>query len=130
MSEDIGEQTAQTFRNISAILEASGSSLERVLKVNIYLVDKADYVWMNEVYFRVRHSPISVKFNGVLTELTQRLCLIQNRLGHVYLFKGFPAGRRWRWNVLQHKFDLNPISVNSSFFQKPAILLSITRVSY
>ncbi|TVY36747.1 Protein mmf1, mitochondrial [Lachnellula subtilissima] len=50
VSEDIKEQTAKTFANLSAILEASGSALERVLKVNIYMVDKADYAGMNEVY--------------------------------------------------------------------------------
>ena len=53
VSEDIKEQTAKTFANLSAILEASGSALERVLKVNIYMVDKADYAGMNEVYSKV-----------------------------------------------------------------------------
>lgn len=70
VSEDIGEQTAQTFRNISAILEASGSSLERVLKVNIYLIDKADYAGMNEVYSQVGNPPDSPNFTWRLTNVT------------------------------------------------------------
>lgn len=53
MSENITEQTEQALTNIKSILEASGSSLDRVLKVNMYLVDKADYAGMNEVYARV-----------------------------------------------------------------------------
>ncbi|TVY42492.1 Protein mmf1, mitochondrial [Lachnellula occidentalis] len=57
VSEDIKEQTAKTFANISAILEAAGSTLERVLKVNIYMVDKADYAGMNEVYSELMPDP-------------------------------------------------------------------------
>ncbi|TVY27167.1 Protein mmf1, mitochondrial [Lachnellula hyalina] len=57
VSEDIKEQTAKTFANLSAILEASGSALERVLKVNIYMVDKADYAGMNEVYSKLMPDP-------------------------------------------------------------------------
>ncbi|TVY57169.1 Protein mmf1, mitochondrial [Lachnellula cervina] len=57
VSEDIKEQTAKTFANISAILETSGSALERVLKVNIYMVDNADYAGMNEVYSKLMPDP-------------------------------------------------------------------------
>jgi enamine deaminase RidA (YjgF/YER057c/UK114 family) len=53
VSEDAGKQTEQTFKNLQAILKVSSSSLERVLKVNIYLVDRIDYSSMNEVYVRV-----------------------------------------------------------------------------
>lgn len=57
VSEDIKEQTAKTFANLSAILESAGSVLDRVLKVNIYLVDKGDYAGMNEVYVKVSYLP-------------------------------------------------------------------------
>ena len=46
----IKEQTRQTLENVKAILEASGSSLEKVMKVNIYLRKKELFGEMNEVY--------------------------------------------------------------------------------
>ena len=46
----IREQTSQVFRNLSAVLEAAGSGLERVLKATVYLADMADFAEMNEVY--------------------------------------------------------------------------------
>ncbi|KAJ9143401.1 hypothetical protein NKR23_g6616 [Pleurostoma richardsiae] len=57
VSSDIKEQTAQMFRNIESILTAAGSSLDRVLKVNLYLVDKEDYPGMNEVYKEMMPDP-------------------------------------------------------------------------
>jgi 2-iminobutanoate/2-iminopropanoate deaminase len=46
----IREQTEQVMRNLSAVLEAAGSGLERVLKATVYLADMADFAEMNEVY--------------------------------------------------------------------------------
>jgi 2-iminobutanoate/2-iminopropanoate deaminase len=46
----IEEQTRLVLANIKTILEAAGSSLERVLKVNIYLSDIALKPRMGEVY--------------------------------------------------------------------------------
>jgi len=46
----VGEQTELVLKNIKAILEAAGSSLEQVLKVNIYLSDISKKPEMNEVY--------------------------------------------------------------------------------
>lgn len=53
VSEDVAAQTKKTLANLKAILESAGSGLERVLKVNIYMPDQADYASMNEVYKRV-----------------------------------------------------------------------------
>ncbi len=46
----IGEQTRQAFQNLKAVLLAGGLSLEDVVKVNVYLVDMADFAGMNAVY--------------------------------------------------------------------------------
>jgi len=46
----IREQTEQVMRNLSAVLRAAGSGLERVLKATVYLADMADFAEMNEVY--------------------------------------------------------------------------------
>ena len=48
----IAEQTEQVFRNLSAILAEAGSSLERLVKTTVYLVDLDDFQGMNEVYRR------------------------------------------------------------------------------
>ncbi|HXL43393.1 MAG TPA: Rid family detoxifying hydrolase [Gaiellaceae bacterium] len=48
----IEAQTEQAMKNMSAVLEAAGSSLENVLKTSIFLVDFGDFPAMNEVYAR------------------------------------------------------------------------------
>jgi 2-iminobutanoate/2-iminopropanoate deaminase len=49
----IEEQTQQVLKNLTAILEAAGSSLDRVLKVSIYVSDISLWGKVNEVYSRV-----------------------------------------------------------------------------
>jgi len=46
----IEAQTEQVMKNISAVLEAAGSSLANVLKASIFLVDFGDFPAMNDVY--------------------------------------------------------------------------------
>jgi 2-iminobutanoate/2-iminopropanoate deaminase len=48
----IGPQTEQTMKNLDAVLEAAGSSLENVVSASIFLVDLGDFAAMNEVYAR------------------------------------------------------------------------------
>jgi len=47
---DVRSETKRTFENVRAILEAAGSSLDDVLKCNVYLRDIDDFAGMNEVY--------------------------------------------------------------------------------
>lgn len=47
---DIGEQTEQVFANLRAILEASGSSLDKLVKTTVFLQNLDDFAGMNEVY--------------------------------------------------------------------------------
>ncbi len=47
---DVKLETRQTLDNIKAILEAAGSSIDKVLKCNVYLRDINDFAAMNEVY--------------------------------------------------------------------------------
>jgi 2-iminobutanoate/2-iminopropanoate deaminase len=49
---DAAVQTERVLRNLAAILEAAGSSLEQVLKTTVYLKDLGDFGKMNEVYAR------------------------------------------------------------------------------
>ena len=47
---DVVAQTRKVLKNLSAILEQAGSSLEAVLKTTVYLKDMSDFPRMNEVY--------------------------------------------------------------------------------
>lgn len=49
-SDDVAEQTHQALKNLKAILEASGSSLDKVLKTTVLLADLGDFGRVNEVY--------------------------------------------------------------------------------
>src|SRR5512140_184116 len=49
---DIAAQTEQVFKNLSAVLTAAGSGLDRVVKTTVYLKDMDDFAQMNEVYAR------------------------------------------------------------------------------
>ena len=46
----IKEQTRRVLENVKAVLEAAGSSLERVTKTTVYLKDPSLFKEMNEVY--------------------------------------------------------------------------------
>jgi 2-iminobutanoate/2-iminopropanoate deaminase len=46
----IGPQTERLFANLKAILEASGSSLDAVVKTTVFLTNLDDFGGMNEVY--------------------------------------------------------------------------------
>ena len=47
---DVRSETKRTFENIRAVLQAAGSSLDDVMKCNVYLRDIRDFTAMNEVY--------------------------------------------------------------------------------
>lgn len=47
---DIAAQTRQCLENIKAILEAAGSSMDKVIKATIFICDFADFATVNEVY--------------------------------------------------------------------------------
>lgn len=46
----ITEQTEQVLKNIKSLLEASGSSIDRVVKTTCFLADMNDFAAFNEVY--------------------------------------------------------------------------------
>jgi 2-iminobutanoate/2-iminopropanoate deaminase len=48
----IAAQTEQVFANLRAILEAAGSSLDRIVKTTVFLQSFDDFSGMNEVYAR------------------------------------------------------------------------------
>lgn len=50
VSADVGEQTEQVLRNLSAVLKAAGTSLDDVVKTTVFLADMNDFGAMNEIY--------------------------------------------------------------------------------
>ncbi len=46
----IAAQTRQVLENLKAVLEAGGSTLDRVVKATVFLKNMADFAAMNEVY--------------------------------------------------------------------------------
>lgn len=50
VSGGVEAQTQQTLKNLSAILQAAGSSLSRVVKTTVFLQDIGDFQTMNRVY--------------------------------------------------------------------------------
>ena len=49
---DVAAQTDRVLKNLSAVLGASGSSLEKVLRCTVFLKNMGDFAAMNEVYGR------------------------------------------------------------------------------
>ena len=47
---EISKATVQVMANLSAVLEAAGSSLEKVIKTTIFLQDLNDFEKVNEIY--------------------------------------------------------------------------------
>ena len=54
---DIRVQTHRVFRNLAGILEAAGTTLDRVVRTTVYLADMNDFAAMNEVYGTYFTSP-------------------------------------------------------------------------
>jgi len=52
ISGDITAQTDRVLTNLSAILKAAGSGLEKVVRSTVFLKDMTDFAAMNEVYAR------------------------------------------------------------------------------
>ena len=46
------EEVARVLENLKAVLEAAGSSLDRVVRTTVFLTDLGDFEAMNEVYAR------------------------------------------------------------------------------
>ena len=52
MPEGIAAQAEQSCKNVSAILEAAGSGLDKVVKTTCFLAHMEDFAAFNEVYAR------------------------------------------------------------------------------
>lgn len=50
VSSDVKEQTRQSLNNIKAILEAAGTTMDKVVKTTVFIKDMNDFANINEVY--------------------------------------------------------------------------------
>lgn len=57
----IAEQTKQALLNVSAVLEAAGSSMDKVLKTVVSIKDMNDFTAMNEVYSSFFNEPFPAR---------------------------------------------------------------------
>lgn len=53
VGDDVETQTEQVLKNVAAILEAAGSSLQHVLRCGVFLADISEFQRMNAVYARM-----------------------------------------------------------------------------
>jgi 2-iminobutanoate/2-iminopropanoate deaminase len=53
---DVQVQTERVLENVKGILEAAGSSLDRVVRASVFLADMNDFAAMNEIYGRYFHT--------------------------------------------------------------------------
>lgn len=60
LKEDVVVQAVRVMKNLEAVLEAAGSSLDRVIKTTIFLADMNDFAVVNEVYAEAfgSHKPV------------------------------------------------------------------------
>jgi len=52
ISGDVAAQTDRVLKNLSAILKAAGSGLEKVVRCGVFLKNMGDFAAMNEIYGR------------------------------------------------------------------------------
>lgn len=48
--EGVKEQTKQSLENVKVILEAAGTSMDKVVKTTVFIKDMNDFAEVNEVY--------------------------------------------------------------------------------
>jgi 2-iminobutanoate/2-iminopropanoate deaminase len=82
VGEDIRAQAEQVMKNLTAVLEAAGSSPEKAVKTTCYLADMGDFALFNEVYATCfttnpARSCVAVKTlpKGVLVEVDVVACV-------------------------------------------------------
>ena len=49
---EVAAQTERVLKNLSAILKAAGTGLEKVVRATVFLKNMGDFTAMNEVYAR------------------------------------------------------------------------------
>jgi 2-iminobutanoate/2-iminopropanoate deaminase len=61
LAPDIVSQTRQCLKNLTAVLAASGATLEDVIRVGVFLVEQSDFESMNAVYREFFKEPLPAR---------------------------------------------------------------------
>ncbi|MBQ9422241.1 MAG: RidA family protein [Pyramidobacter sp.] len=61
LPETVEEQAEQSLKNIKAILEAAGSSMDKVVKTTVFLKDMNDFAVMNGIYAKFFAEPFPAR---------------------------------------------------------------------
>lgn len=77
VGEDIAAQAEQSCKNVGAILEAAGSSFDKVVKTTCFLADMGDFAAFNEVYAKYFTSKPARSCVAVKTLPKNVLCEIE-----------------------------------------------------
>ena len=77
IAEGIAAQAEQSCKNVAAIVEAAGASMENVVKTTCFLADMGDFAAFNEVYARYFTSKPARSCVAVKTLPKNVLCEIE-----------------------------------------------------
>ena len=77
IAEGIAAQAEQSCKNVGAILEAAGSSFDKVVKTTCFLADMGDFAAFNEVYAKYFTSKPARSCVAVKTLPKNVLCEIE-----------------------------------------------------
>ncbi|GAA5071834.1 Rid family detoxifying hydrolase [Nocardia iowensis] len=58
---DAAAQAERILRNLTAVIEAAGKTLDDVVRVGIYLTDMTDFAAVNSVYGKHFHAPFPAR---------------------------------------------------------------------
>ena len=58
---DFRSQAEQSLKNCRAIVEAAGSSMDKLVKVSVFMADMADFATLNELYAQYIPSPFPAR---------------------------------------------------------------------
>jgi len=61
LPETVEAQAEQSLKNIKAILEAAGSSMDKVVKTTVFLADMNDFAVMNGIYAKFFSEPFPAR---------------------------------------------------------------------
>ncbi|MHC1692493.1 MAG: RidA family protein [Sphaerochaetaceae bacterium] len=83
ISDNIKDQTRQCIKNVEAVLRQAGSSLENIVRSNVYLADIKYFNEMNEVYREMIPEPfpcratVGTQLRNILVEI-EVIALLDN----------------------------------------------------
>lgn len=61
LADGVEAQAEQVLKNLAAVLKASGSSMENVVKATVFLADMNDFAKMNEIYGKHFKAPFPAR---------------------------------------------------------------------